>query len=381
MKAEPEEVREIETPAVLVDQARLSHNIARVQAIASRNGLHLRPHGKTHKCAEIAQQQLAAGAIGITASKPDEAIAFIESGVKAVTIAYPIVDGRKLDRFLCVAGQVAADARFVIDSMEGFQLLATAAGNARRRPGILIEIDVGLHRCGLSPTDRLLPDLARQIHEDPHLRFIGLLSHAGHAYGAADKTEVHAIAATEIRLLRLARERIEEAGVSVAEVSVGSTPTVLGSGCFEGITDIRPGNYVFLDRTPVRLGLASIDDVALTVLTTVVSRNERYLIVDAGSKILSSDTGGHGTSLMPGFGAAYPIGEVSAAREPLIIEKLSEEHGFIPRAAGGDLLIGSRLQVVPNHSCPVANLALEICVVADGAVRDRWRPIGRGKVR
>ena len=161
------------------------------------------------------------------------------------------------------------------------------------------------------------------------------------------------------------------------EVSVGSTPTVLGCESFEGMTEIRPGNYVFADATAVRLGVATFNDVALSVLTTVISANDRYFIIDAGSKVLSSDLGAHGTGGNAGYGLGFRIDDLS--REPLRVVRLSEEHGFIERE--GDLPIGTKLRVIPNHACPVANLAERLTVVSNDEVVDQWAVAARAKVR
>lgn len=152
--------------------------------------------------------------------------------------------------------------------------------------------------------------------------------------------------------------------VPVPEVSVGATPTVLASTHFEGITEIRPGNYVFLDLLPVRAGVAQQSDIALSILGTVISKNNDYFITDTGSKTLTSDTGVHGMTGTQGFGLAYPLDHYQAADYALIVEKVSEEHGLI-RRTGFDLPIGSQVRIIPVHACPVANLAREYVVLDD----------------
>lgn len=371
---------EIETPAVLVDQERLARNIDWAQRLADRRRVALRPHVKTHKCLEIARMQLERGAAGLTASKVDEALVFIEAGVRSVTVAYPVVDERKLRRLLLAAQQHGTDLRVVVDSSEATELLARVAAEGRARVGAFVEIDVGLHRCGLEESDPQLVDLVQLIQRCGQLQFTGLLSHAGHAYGAKDVQEVAAIAAEECRILQRVRATLEGSGVEVAEVSVGSTPTVLASETAEGITEIRPGNYVFMDRTPLRLGLTSFDEVALTVLATVVSRNADYLITDAGSKVLTSDLGAHGTAGAGGYGLAFSLDEPVGGSAGLNVSRLSEEHGFV--AAGhSNITIGTKLRIVPNHACPVVNLADELVIVSGEREAARWHIGARGKVR
>ena len=372
---------DLETPAVVVDRERLLRNIVWAQALATARGVRLRPHVKTHKCNEIAQLQLEHGAAGITASKVDEALVFIDAGVASVTVAYPLLDQRKIRRLLTAAKQHGTDLRMVVDTHEGAELLAAVAAELRRDVGALIEIDVGLRRCGMIEGNPAIVEVAQFIENSERLRFVGLLSHAGHAYGSADAAQAAEIAANECGILQRVRAGLEGAGIQVDEVSVGSTPTVLASETYDGITEIRPGNYVFMDRTPLRLGLISLEQVALTVLTTVVSRNDTYLITDAGSKVLTSDLGAHGTAGTGGYGLAFEMNEeATAAAMPLNVVKLSEEHGFI---AHGDrsIPIGTKLRIVPNHSCPVVNLADELLVVSGHEVVDCWPVAARGKVR
>ncbi len=366
---------DLETPAVLVDSARLAANIARVADIARRAGVALRPHVKTHKSLEIARMQLAAGACGLTCSKADEALVFIRGGAPSVTCAYPIADPRKLDRLLQAAGEAGCDLRLMADSRAVAVALSAAAIRNRRTVPVYLKIDVGLHRCGLAHDDPALPLLGAYVHEAPGLTLAGILSHAGQAYGANSAAGVRAVARTEASLMRSARDRLLAAGLPVAEVSVGSTPTVLASDDTEGVTEIRPGNYVFMDRTPLRLGLCEEHEVALTVLATVVGVNDRYALTDAGSKVLSSDGGAHGAPGSGGFGLAWP----EDGGRPLPVARLSEEHGWLEH--GGDFpAVGSRVRILPNHACVVANLAE--CLFLTGEEEPRALTVdARGRTR
>lgn len=346
--------RGVETPCVLIDHTRLETNIARVAAIGKQFGVAVRPHIKTHKSQDIAQMQLDAGAVGVTASQVDEALSFVCGGAPGVTCAYPYVQGAALDRLLVEAKEHGCDVRFVVDSPLGLKTLRDAGARHGRMLPVYVKVDVGLHRCGVSGESSDLVRLAQGVVDAEPLLFTGILSHAGQSYGVADATGVREVARQEAVIMRAAKARLEAEGMPVAEVSVGSTPTVLASDDYDGITEIRPGNYVFMDRTPVRLGLASESDVALTVLATVVSVNEDWIIVDAGSKVLSSDGGAHGTQGAD-FGQAYPVMADGNLSRPLAVAKLSEEHGWLERN-GTDLAVGTRVRILPNHSCPVANL-------------------------
>ena len=369
----------IETPAVVIQRPTLDDNIRRMQTLARRHALRLRPHIKTHKCLAIARLQMAAGACGITAAKVDEALPFIREGIPSVTLAQPQMIASKLDRLMAAAKTQRCDLRLIVDSRPGLELLASRAVEQRFTPGVFIKIDVGLHRCGCRPDDPAILALAETIGQHPRLQFVGLLSHAGHAYGASDRSAVAAIAEDERRTMLAVARRLEDAGVPVPEISVGATPTVLAATQFDGITEIRPGNYVFMDQTPLRLGLIVQEQVALTVLATVISRNPDYLIIDAGSKTFSSDMGAHGSGRGIGFGVGWPQVCFGDVEQAFTIVRLSEEHGFIPRS-NHDLALGTCVRVIPNHACPVANLARTL-VVLDGDDVYEWPVDARGRVR
>lgn len=373
-------INEIETPAVLLDRERVAQNIRQMQKLADAHGVQVRPHIKTHKSPEIGRMQLAAGASGITAAKVDEALVFIEAGFRSVTLAYPLVTAEKLDRLFAAARAAQVDLRLIVDSKPGVEAISAAARRYELAPAIFIKIDVGLHRCGLLEDDPRLVELAQQVAGDTALRLVGILSHPGQAYGAPTVVEVRQIAQQEREIMARVRQRLARQGIELAEVSVGSTPTLLATEDFSGITEIRPGNYAFMDRTPLRFNLIGPERIALTVLATVVSRNAEYAIVDAGSKVLSSDRGAHGMAGMEGFGLAYPVDAFQQPEQEMIIAKLSEEHGIVQHH-GRPLPVGSKVRIVPNHSCVAANLSDSYVVVEGDRVVDRWPVAARGKVR
>ena len=361
---------DLETPAVLVDRDILQANIDHMQALADGAGLVLRPHVKTHKSVAIARRQLKAGARGLTAAKVEEALVFIQAGIPSVTLAYPLVSAAKLDRLLGAARRCDCDLRLIVDQMAGVDLLAARAAEQDCRPGVFIKVDVGLHRCGREPGDPQISDLAGALTRAARLEFQGLLSHAGHVYGAAAGEVAARIAEEERRSMTTLADRLRRAGIRVPEVSVGSTPTVLAARRFDGLTEIRPGNYVFMDQTPLRLGLVPASRVALSVISTVVSTNDRYAIVDAGAKTLSSDRGAHGVDGLAGFGRAFALDAEYGRDAALIVEKLSEEHGFVV-SDGRRLEPGERLQIFPNHACPVMNLARQFYLRSGAAIEGR----------
>ena len=371
---------ELETPHILLDQERLQANIHLIQNIANTRGINVRPHIKTHKCLELARQQIDAGAVGITSSKVDEALVFINDGIRSVTVAYPLVVASKLDRLIAAARSHDVDLRLIVDNTAGVNAIAQAAERHEKQISIFVKIDVGLHRCGLNEDDPSLIELTQKILQEPALNFVGILSHAGHVYGAKDGEAARQIAQEECKIMNRVRKKLEGNGIKVSEVSIGSTPTILANDNYDGITEIRPGNYVFMDRTPLRLDLIGLNQIAFSVLATVVSQNSDYFIIDTGSKTLSSDQGAHGIAGMEGFGLAYPVDRFEDKDHEMAIAKLSEEHGFVERE-DFDLAIGSTIRLIPNHSCVVANLLDTYTVLKDGQIAEQWDIVARGQVQ
>ena len=246
-----------------------------------------------------------------------------------------------------------------------------AAGNTL---DVLVKVDVGFHRCGIDP-DRGAVEFIQTVAGMSGLRVRGLLSHAGHAYRASSAAELGAIAAREADMLMALKERAAAAGVSLDEVSVGATPTLRFSATERGVTELRPGNYVYFDRTQLRLGSCSLDDCALTVLATVVSKpSADRIILDCGSKTLSSDLAPH----VQGYGVVLTR-DGSAIDESLSIERLSEEHATVSVRGGTPLEPGDLVHVLPNHSCVVSNLVDEIRLVDGDSVVDTLPVAARGK--
>ncbi|MEO0569692.1 MAG: alanine racemase [Pseudomonadota bacterium] len=376
LKGLPSKIWELETPCLLIDQAKLLRNLNDMRLRAETGGVTLRPHIKTHKSIDIAKLQIEiGGANGICTSKPDEALVFIQAGFKDITVAFPIIDPRKLDRVLLAARSNRTEMSFIADSEAIVEEIGNAAIRAGVRPSVFMKVDVGLHRVGVEPTHQKAVSVATAIDRHKALNFGGLLSHAGHAYAATNQLEIEQIAECErMTMLELA-DKLKGAGIAVQKISVGSTPSVLATNSFKGLNEIRPGNYVFMDATAMRLGVASLDQVSFSVLSTVVSRNNSFAIIDAGSKVLSSDKGPHGTGA-DGFGLAY-VDDLCA--DPFQICRLSEEHGWIAHR-GFDLSVGTKVRIVPNHSCVVANLVGQAWVVKDTSIVDQWTFEANSKV-
>jgi D-serine deaminase-like pyridoxal phosphate-dependent protein len=349
---------ELDTPIVLVDLDRLKRNIERMSALARTHGVALRPHVKTHKSIAIAKRQLAAGAVGLTTAKLDEAEVFANAGFDDLFIAYELVTVAKLERATALARRVKLS--FGVDSPEGIDAAAAAARQADATLRVRIEIDSGLHRCGVPPEGARA--LARRIAARPELELDGVFTHAGHAYAAGSADELDRIGEEEAQSVLQAARLI---GGSVKVVSVGNTPTATRSIAQAGITEARPGNYVFYDGMQVALRAAGADDCALTVAATVISRPEPgRAVVDAGAKTLGLDRGAHGTSSLPNYGSL--VGTEGA------VVRLSEEHGVLELPVSSDLRVGELVRILPNHACAVANLADGYTVLTADRVVDWW---------
>jgi D-serine deaminase-like pyridoxal phosphate-dependent protein len=333
---------ELPTPAVLVDLDVLERNIARQAARAREAGVKLRPHAKTHKCPEIARMQLAAGAAGISLAKTSEAEVFAGAGFEDIFIAYPVVGLGKAERLLALAGRT----RLAVgcDSLEGAAGLSRAFRAAGETLDLLLKVDVGYHRVGVSPEDA--PEIASRIAELPGVALRGIFTHAGQVYSAPTPEEVARISRHEGDTLVATAGALRDAGLAVRDVSVGSTPSARGAMRVPGVTECRPGNYVFHDGSQVALGTCAPEDCAMTVLATVVSvPAPDRAVVDAGSKTLSQD------SLKP-----RPDGNglILGTRTRLV--SLSEEHGVAKVAQGDGFHVGERVRILPNHACVVSNL-------------------------
>jgi D-serine deaminase-like pyridoxal phosphate-dependent protein len=367
---------DLRTPAVLVDVNRVTSNIARMQAAAAAGGHRLRPHAKTHKSPVVARWQLEAGAAGICCAKLGEAEVFAGAGIQDIRLPYP-VHPSNADRVVRLMDR--ARVSIVTDLAEVAREWSAAMTKAGRTLDVLVKVDVGFHRCGIDPHRADAAAFVAEVGTLPGLRLTGLLSHAGHAYHATSEGELRAIAAEEARLLMETAERARANGAAIGEISVGATPTARFSAGTPGITELRPGNYVYFDRTQVALGAASLGDCALTVLATVVTKHADRVIFDSGSKTLTSD-GARGAG-NTGYGAVFTsVEDASSIDAGLNIERLSEEHATVRVLGGTRLQPGDRVRILPNHSCVVSNLVDEVCLVDGTTVVDRLPVAARGKI-
>jgi D-serine deaminase-like pyridoxal phosphate-dependent protein len=348
---------EIQTPAVLVDINVAKKNIKDFQAYADAHRLRVRPHIKTHKLPTIAEMQLRAGAVGITCQKISEAEAMAAGSelIRDVFITYNIVGDEKLRALRALSEKVklavVADSRTVIEG------LSAAFAGSERALTVLVECNTGADRCGVASPDHAA-ELAHAIAKAPNLAFGGLMTYP--PIGGAANVQAFMIQAKTL---------IEEMGSTLPCISSGGTPDMTSAHTSPISTEYRPGTYVYNDRSLVARGACSWDDCALTVLTTVVSRPAaNRAIVDAGSKILTSDLLG-----LSGYG--HVLG-----RPDITIDQLSEEHGRLMTADDIGLKVGQRVRIVPNHACVVSNMVDAVYIVSHSQVSATWPVVARGKI-
>ncbi|MDI3341248.1 MAG: alanine racemase [Sphaerobacter sp.] len=361
---------ELDTPCLIVHEPILRRNVEEMAAFARQQGVALRPHFKTHKTAEIARMQREAGAIGFTCAKLGEAEALADAGVADdVLLAYQIVGEQKLRRLLALMDRITVTV--AVDGVDGAAALSAACRDAGKTLDVRLEINTGLDRAGVLPGEPALA-LAREVVQMPGLRLTGIMTHEGHVARARNADELAEIAQRAGTAMVETAALLRANGIPVDTVSVGSTPASWYTPTVSGITEMRPGTYVFNDNSAFRFGRVGVDGCALRVLATVISRPAPdQAVIDAGSKTLAMDPpqgrAGHG------YIVEYPDATIA---------RLSEEHGVVLLPPGLEgLQVGERVEIIPNHVCPVVNLQDELCLVRDGAVVDRWPVVARGKVR
>ena len=358
---------ELETPAPIVDLALMERNLDRMAAYAASHGLALRPHIKTHKTPWLAAEQLRRGAVGVTCATPREAEVMSEVA-DDVLLAYPTVGAAKARR----VGSLPADVRLTValDSARAADELADAAREAGRRVSVLVECDMGMRRVGVQTPDEAM-ELARRVVTRAELDYAGIAFYPGHIREPRDRQD-EALHELNRRLGQML-DALKRARLDPRVVSGGSTPTALRSHEIAGVTEMRPGTYIFNDRTTAAIGACAVEDCALTVLATVVSTAvPGQAVIDAGTKSLGREPmrGAEGE----GFGMLL-------GREDVIVRAMSEEHGLLD-LSGSDWrpAVGDRVRVIPNHVCIVVHLFDAVHGIRGESVETSWAVAARGRV-
>ncbi|MES2973025.1 MAG: DSD1 family PLP-dependent enzyme [Pseudomonadota bacterium] len=365
----------LNTPAALIDLPRMGRNIARMQARMNELGVRFRPHVKTTKCVEVVRAQVAAGAQGITVSTLKEAEQFHAAGVSDILYAVGMVPA-KLPQALALRRK-GCNLKLITDSVAGAQAIAAFGREHGEVFEVWIEIDTDGHRSGIKPAEAALLDVGRALHEGG-MNLGGVMTHAGSSYDLDTPEALQAMAEQERAGCVTAAERLRAAGLPCPVVSVGSTPTALSARQLQGVTEVRAGVYVFFDLVMANVGVCAPQDVALSVLTTVIGHqpDKGWAIVDAGWMAMSRDRGTQKQNHDYGYGLACDL-----QGQPLqgyVLSGANQEHGILSREGEPDLGIASRfpvgtqLRILPNHACATGAQFPEYHAVAkDGGV-ETW---------
>lgn len=345
----------LDTPAILVDLDIVDANIDGMASFARSQGLAMRPHTKTHKSLVMAQRQLIAGASGLSVATTTEAEVMMRSGVTDLLLAYPIIGKRKLDRLaplLKVGGLT-----LVSDSSEITENYRQLAESIDCTIPVILEVDSGMDRAGADP--RRATSLALDIARTPGLSFRGIMTHAGHAHDPSDRDGIEKIARHEASIMGKTREELELAGLDVEVVSAGSTITSTYLRGSDGITEIRPGTYIYNDLRTLGRFACTPDEMAVTALATVVSINHDRITLNSGSKTLTTTKDseyGHG-AVVTDPGARWL--------------RLSEEHATLRMGSGVKYSVGDRVRLLPIHVCVWSDLQPEIYGYRNGKIVER----------
>lgn len=341
------ELPDLDTPYLLVADEKVEYNLKRMADMAQGRDVALRPHVKTHKMTPLAHRQLAAGACGITVAKLDEAEVMADAGIDDIFVAYPQASARKARR----AAELAGSIRLLVgvDSTETASMMSDAASGIGVHVEVRLEVDTGLHRTGATPGQAV--EIAKRISELPSIDLAGIYTYRGAILGGEPTLDLQGAGVEESRTMASIAEDIRASGITVRDVSLGSTPTADSAANVAGVTEIRPGTYIFYDRMQAQLGSCTEDDCALSVVCTVVSRPSSSLaVIDGGSKTFATDVQPDKPPLyLSGFG--YIKGCPGS-----VLERLTEEHGMVSLAEGEQPEVGEKLQIVPNHACSTVNL-------------------------
>jgi D-serine deaminase-like pyridoxal phosphate-dependent protein len=359
----------LDTPLVLIDNQKMMSNIDDMSEAARRNGVVLRPHVKTHKIPSIAKLQIQAGASGITVAKVAEAEMMANNGLSDIFIAYPIIVPSKIKRVV----ELAAKIRIIVgvDSLEGAKRLSDAAMAYGIQLEVRLEVDTGLKRTGIVYEKTL--QIAKQIHALSNVRLTGIFTYRGAMLHGLPTLEIQKAGLEEGHLMVTLANDLKENGISIADVSVGSTPTGKFAAEVQGVTEIRPGTYVFYDRMQAQFGVCSLEDCAAVVVTTIVSMpSEEILIIDGGSKTFATD-------VQPNTNPLHLVGYGHVVNYPsAVLERMYEEHVIIKINKGHPFQIGDTLEIIPNHICSTINLHNQIYLKKNDNTIETMTVLGRG---
>ena len=361
----------LSTPALMLDRNILLRNVAAMSARMKENGVALRPHLKTSKSADVARLATNGHSGAITVSTLAEAAYFLGKGFTDITYAVGFVPSKAPQAAALIAQ--GAKLNLVTDSLAAAQAMTAIEGDAVFP--MLVEIDCGDNRAGVLADGPELLDIAQAIHEATNMELVGVMTHAGHSYGASDIAGVKAIAEDERSAVVHAATRLRNAGLPCPIVSAGSTPTAMYAEHFEGLTEMRPGVYMFQDLTQLSRGVCQRGDLALSVLASVIGHNRHagHILLDSGALALSKDIGANAAWPDTGYGDVCDL--TMQPFEGLYVSQVSQEHGIVPisdDSAFSRIPVGSKVRIAPNHACITAAAYSSYNIVEGDRVTDEW---------
>jgi D-serine deaminase-like pyridoxal phosphate-dependent protein len=365
----------LETPALLLDEARMERNIARMRERLQRLGVSFRPHVKTNKSLEVTRRLLPGGTGPITVSTLLEADYFAEHGFKDILYAVCIAPNKLAH--VAALQQQGVRLSLILDSMQTARLLAQEHQASGRQFEVLIEIDSDGHRSGVKPDSAELLEIGSFL-QGAGIAVKGVLTHAGSSYDCTSVEGIRQVAEQERAAAVLAATRLRGAGVECPVVSVGSTPTAVFAQHLEGVTEVRAGVFVFYDLVMAGLKVCSVDDIALSVLGTVIGHrpDKGWTLLDAGWMAMSRDRGTAGQAVDQGYGLVCDL--ESRPLQDLILVGANQEHGIVAHRSGKvegalQLPVGTQVRILPNHACSTAAQYQQYRVVdSHGEVTATW---------
>ena len=351
------QLHELETPCLVLDRRKLARNVEAMRHRMAQLGVNLRPHGKTAKNIEIVRMALRGQTGAITVSTLKEAEYYFENGIRDILYAVGIAPV-KLERVARLMKK-GAQVTVILDCAETAETLARTGQAMGVDFSALIEIDSDGHRSGVSPDDPLLLEIGRTLHENPGTVLSGVMTHAGASYDSRSIDEIRAMARQERDAVVRCAKRLQQAGLPCPVVSVGSTPTARFAEDLSGVTEARPGVYMSYDLVMAGLGVCAVEDIALSVLASVIGhqRARGWVIVDAGWTALSRDRGTAAQRVDQGYGLVCSLD--GSIQTDMIVIDTNQEHGVIAHREGkipafGSFPVGSTVRILPNHACATA---------------------------
>jgi D-serine deaminase-like pyridoxal phosphate-dependent protein len=364
----------LSTPALILDKAAMQRNLDNMHARMRAHGVGLRPHLKTAKSAEVARRATSGQPGGITVSTLAEAEYFLAHGFHDILYAVGIATGR-LARVVALS-KAGADIKIITDNIDAVKSIADHPSNNGEHFKVLVEVDSGEGRAGVLSDSPEFMQIARSIHYGGNMTLMGVLTHAGHSYGCKTINEIESVAEQERHIITDAAERLRTEDLPCPIVSAGSTPTAVHARNLDGVTEMRPGVFVFNDLKQLSIGACERDGLALSVLASVIGQNRHngHILLDTGALALSKDISAHDEHPEVGYGEVCDADTLESI-DGLVVNAVSQEHGIVPVSNPvqfDTLPIGSQVRILPNHACITAAGYSHYEVLEGGNIIGRW---------